>query len=250
MKSIFKKSVYLLTVAAIAFSFASCKKEDPVVYEVLNLENKLNEAETEWLGDESGVETEGTYLNQFSCSNNFYQFDNYYTPAWGSWGGFIYTNKTDVTTPGYTNNSAITGKGVNGKVYLTAFISDFNAPVVSFTDGKDREVEGLYITNSTYTYLSIKNGDDFSKKFEEGDWFKLEIYGKDTSGAETGKVELYLADFRDGKTEILNSWKWIPLKELGEMKSIHFALSSTDNGEYGMNTPAYVCVDGIKAVKQ
>ncbi len=249
MRSILKKSVYLLTVAVLAFSLASCEKEDPVVFEVLNLENKLTEVETEWIGDDTGVDNDGTFFNQFTDSGNFYRFDNYYTPSWGSWGGFMYTNKTDVTTPDYTNNSAITGKGVNGKVYLTAFISDFNAPVVTFVDEKAHEVDGLYITNSTYAYHSIKNGDDFTKKFEADDWFKLEIYGKDANGVETSKVEVYLADFRDGKSEILNSWKWVSLKELGELKSIHFELSSTDNGDWGMNTPAYICVDGIKAIK-
>ena len=41
---------------------------------------------------------------------NELEFTHSYTPESGFAGGFTYTNKTDITTPGYTNLSAITGK--------------------------------------------------------------------------------------------------------------------------------------------
>ena len=33
-----------------------------------------------------------------------------------------------------------------------------------------------------------------------------------------------------------------------EVKKLHFSLSSTDNGDWGMNTPAYFCMDDIKGI--
>ena len=241
-----KKNLFYL-VLFFSLVLVSCEK-DPIVETVtLSLENKLTAANTEWTGDKSGTETNGTYLNKFD--DGFFVFDNYFTPAWNSWGGFMYTNKTDVTTAGWGNNSAITGGGKNGKVYLTVNTSSDNPAVISFKDGQVHTFSGMFVTNATFTYLSMKNGDGFAKKFAAGDWFKLEIYGKNAQGTDTPSVEVYLADFRNGKSEMLNSWKWVNLESLGDVKSLHFKLSSTDNGEHGMNTPSYFCVDGVAAVK-
>ncbi len=178
-----------------------------------------------------------------SGNDNIFLFDNYFSDF--VWGGFMYTNKSDVATASYTNNSAITGKAYTGKVYLTANNTESNPAVVSFKDGKTYRVKGMYITNSTYAYLSMKNGDQFAKNFSDGDWFKLDIYGKDGSGNESRPVSVYLADFRNGKKEILNTWKWVELSGLGELKSLHFNLTSTDNGDWGMNTPSYFCIDDL-----
>lgn len=228
----------------------SCEKDEVTITKVVDLEYKLTEAETEWTGDRLGTEIVGdygsTWKNQFSGADNLFLFDNYFSDY--AWGGFMYTNKSDVTTAGYTNNSAITGKANTGKVYLTANTTTDNPAVVSFKEGADYRVKGMYITNSSYSYLSMKNGDQFAKKFEAGDWFKLEIRGKDINGNDTQTVEVYLSDFRNGRTEILNQWKWVELSGLGEVKSLHFDLSSTDNGEWGMNTPSYFCMDDITAV--
>jgi hypothetical protein len=245
-----KNLIHLLLLSA--FILVSCEKEEPVITKVTNLENMLTASESEWTGDKSGTEIAGVYgpvwKNQFNGADNLFVFDNYFTDY--SWGGFMYTNKSDVTTSGYTNNSAITGKAFTGKVYLTANTSQENPAVISFKDGGTYIVKGLYVTNSTYAYLSMKNGDDFAKKFGNGDWFKLEIHGKDATGNNTQAIEIYLADFRNGKTEILNEWKWVELSGLGEIQSIHFSLTSTDNGDFGMNTPSYFCADDITAVIQ
>ncbi|MDP2337269.1 MAG: DUF4465 domain-containing protein, partial [Bacteroidota bacterium] len=59
---------------------------------------------------------------------------------------------------------------------------------------------GFYVTNSTYAYLSMKNGDPFAKKFggpsgNDNDWLILTIEGFDSGNKLTGKVETFLADF-------------------------------------------------------
>ena len=61
----------------------------------------------------------GSYWNGSDESAMFMSGDavltNGYNTTYGSWDGWAYSNMTDTTTPGYTNQfSAITGSGVNG----------------------------------------------------------------------------------------------------------------------------------------
>lgn len=245
-----KKNLFFLTLL-FSLLLISCEKEETIVVtKVADLESMLTEQESEWTGDKSGTEIEGeygsTWKNQFSGADNLFVFDNYFTDY--SWGGFMYTNKSDVSTADYTNNSAITGKAFTGKVYLTANTFSDNPAMISFKDGNSYVVNGFYVTNSTYAYLSMKNGDDFAKKFGEEDWFKLQVQGTDASGNLTQPIEVYLADFRNGKADILNAWQWVDLSGLGAVKSLRFNLSSTDNGDWGMNTPSYFCMDEVEVI--
>lgn len=243
-----KNLIYLLLIVAV--SFASCTKENEIEATiVLNLENKLTEAETEWTGDTSGELDDAGYYNN-SFNDGFFKFNNFNNPEWFIWGGFAYTNKSDVTTGDYTNNSAITGKAKTGSVYLTVNSNDFTPAKLSFVSNELTLLKGMYITNATYAYKVIKEGNDFTKAFESGDWFKLSIIGYDDASQKTGSVDYYLADYRDGKSFILNEWEWIDLAPLGYVNSVKFEMTSSDVGEWGMNTPAYFCIDDITAIKK
>ncbi len=160
-----KKNLFYL-ISLFSLLMVSCENDDVTVTKVVDLENKLTGVETEWTGDKSGTEIPGDYgpiwKNQFSGADNLFVFDNYFSDS--SWSGFMYTNKSDVTTASYANNSAITGKAYTGKVYLTANSTDYNPAVISFKGGTSCRVKGMYVTNSTYAYFSMKNGDQFAKK--------------------------------------------------------------------------------------
>ena len=57
-----------------------------------------------------------------------------------------------------------------------------------------------------------------------------------------------MADLRDeAKAYIINDWRYVDLSGLGKVCKLGFALSSTDNGDWGMNTPAYFCFDNFGA---
>lgn len=182
-------------------------------------------------------------------SGNFRFFADY-TADLNSWSGFAVSNKADMTTAGYTNQySAITGKGVSGSAnYGVAYPNPVS--VITF---KDTIVSGLYVTNSTYAYLSMKNGDSFSKKFggESGndpDWLLLTIEGFDSDNKTTGKIYFNLADFAystNTNDYIVNTWKWVNLSKLGRISKLEFSLRSSDNGAWGMNTPGYFCIDNL-----
>ena len=179
-----------------------------------------------------------------------FRFFTDYTAEWDSWSGFAVSNKTDVNISGYANQySAITGKGVNGSAnYSVAYPN----PVSTITF-KDTIVSGLYVTNSTYAYLSMKNGDAYAKKFggasgNDPDWLLLTIQGFDSAGKSTGEVNVNLADFaysNNANDYILNTWKWVNLQNLGRISKLEFSLKSTDNSNWGMNTPGYFCIDNL-----
>ena len=66
-----------------------------------------------------------------------------------------------------------------------------------------------------------------------------------------GKIDFYLADYRNGKKEIVNTWQWFDWTPIANASYITFELSSTDNDpEQGMNTPAYFCLDGITLIEK
>lgn len=178
-------------------------------------------------------------------------FPNDYDQEWGSWSGFSVSNMQDSTTAGWSNQySAITASGVNGSENYAVFFTsgeltmEFDDPV---------SLSGFYVTNATYTYLSMKNGDDFSKKFggpdgTDPDYFKLVVSGTDIYDEKTEAIEFYLADFTadtDSADYILKTWEWVDLSNLGVVKNIQFKLESSDVGDSGMNTPAYFCIDNF-----
>ena len=117
----------------------------------------------------------------------------------------------------------------------------------------------MYITNTTYAALSMLNGDSFAKKFggasgNDPDWFLLTITGKNASGGTTGTVDFYLADYQfenNANDYIVDDWTFVDLTALGDIvKSLEFALSSSDVGQWGMNTPASFAMDSLTVVPE
>ena len=73
-----------------------------------------------------------------------------------------------------------------------------------------------------------------------------DVIGLDASGAETGRVPIYLADYRGAESIALADWTWYDLSPLGsEVSALEFAMNSTDVGQFGMNTPAYFAIDNL-----
>ena len=180
-----------------------------------------------------------------------YEFAHGCMSDWDYWYWFGYANRTETKYESLDDQwNNIVGGGYDGSAnYGVAFAAEFNGPCyVTPISDKPVVVPGFYITNSSYAYNSMSNGDGFAKKFEKGDWFKLTITGYDADDAMTGTKEYYLADLRDEATAyIINDWRYVDLSVLGEVSKIGFALSSTDGGDWGMNTPAYFCFDNFGA---
>ncbi len=204
---------------------------------------------TEPVDGHMSVSTEDDDDREFFTSGD-YAFASGCMSDWDYWYWFGYANHTETkyeTLDDQWNN--IVGGGYDGSAtYGVAFAAEFNGPCYVTLLGEPAVVPGFYITNSSYAYTSMTNGDASAKKFEKGDWFKLTITGFDADNNETGTKEYYLADLRDEATAyIINDWRYVDLSGLGKVAKLGFELASTDNGSYGMNTPAYFCFDNFGA---
>ncbi len=122
------------------------------------------------------------------------RFSNEYEATFGSWSGFSYSNVTDNTTPGFVNQySAIAGSGADGRGnYGVGFVSSFG-PDTRIEFPSPASVVSLAITNTTYAALSMRDGDDFAKKFggasgADPDFFIATIVGLDASEVAVGEV--------------------------------------------------------------
>ncbi len=187
----------------------------------------------------------------FTTGNVF--FKNYYDTNYYSWSGFCYSSKTDTTTAGWANQySTIAGSGYNGSQNFGIYYPSYGQAVYIKLNNNEH-ISGFYVTNSTYAYLSMRDGDSYAKKFggtsgDDPDWFKLKIFGYQ-NGNLIDTVVFYLADFRftnNSQDYIVKDWTFVDLSSINNSDSITFALSSTDNGQYGMNTPAYFCIDNLE----
>lgn len=201
-----------------------------------------------------------SFLNGEDGSQGFTQedifFSNVYDDAFGSWSGWAISSFTDTTTPGFSNQySSIAGQGVDGSTsYATTF-------VLGTTDIKlnasPQKASGLYVTNNTYTYLSMLEGDAFAKKFggesgDDPDFFLLTIKKYLNGEISEDSIDFFLADYRftDNSSDyIVDEWSWIDLESFAEFDSLSFSLSSSDVGAFGMNTPAYFCIDNFSYLK-
>jgi hypothetical protein len=207
----------------------------------------------------------GTYWNGASGEGSFQSGDatflNAYDADYSSWDGFAASTMTDAETPGIDNQySAIAGAGANGSsTYAVGYVSAFSPigpPTVALAGEGGVRLAGLWVTNTTYAYLSMRDGDAYSKRFggetgDDPDFFLLRISGLGPDGGDAGTVEVYLADYRaDDPAEdvLVDDWVWVDLASFEPVSTLTFALESSDVGEYGMNTPAYFAVDDLMRV--
>lgn len=197
----------------------------------------------------------------FSCGLAY--FSCVYDTGFGSsyWSsGFAYSNKHDSVTSGFMNQySAKTAIGYGGSAKYAVAYASYPVGVKLLGIAAGQPVSGFYATNNTYAFNSIRDGDTYAKKFGDTtgtgvttgqgtapDWFKLTVHGYLAGVVKPSSVDFYLADYRFAHSDsdyIVNTWEWVNLRPLGNVDSLSFSLSSSDNGSFGMNTPAYFCMD-------
>ena len=179
-------------------------------------------------------------------------FQHKYSGYWS--GGFSYTNKYDSATAGFGNMYGVKPlKGYNNSsVYTVAQdkgVINLSAP--------SNTVDGFYITNTTYAYESMQNGDQFAKKFggttgNDPDFFKVTVRGYKGGVLKTDSVDFYLADFRFTNNTLdylVNTWQWVNTSSLGNVDSLKFFMFTSDNGSFGPNTPLFFAIDNFTTIQ-
>lgn len=194
------------------------------------------------------IPSNGNFDSKFSSGSC--EFKNNYDISYGGFwtSGWAYSKTNDTIVGDYSNlYASYANKGVgNSNNYA---VSQNEA----FIHLKQNNIQGLYISNTTYAALSMKKGDAFAKKFggnsgNDSDWFKVTINAYQNGNMKTEKVDFYLADFRfsnNTQDYIIKDWTYINLQSLGNLDSLKFTLSSSDTSQFGMNTPSFFCIDNI-----
>lgn len=161
------------------------------------------------------------------------------------WYGYALSNQTSTEFTGLNDQyHSSVGHGYdNSANYCVGYPSGSSIEVTNKVDGDS--ISGVYVTNNAYAVNSLLNGDSFATPAAQGTWFKVTAKGTKADGT-TATTDFYLADYRsENATEhyIVTNWKWWDLSSLGKVTKVTFLFSGSDTGKYGLNTPAYICLD-------
>jgi len=218
-------------------------------------------------------------LNRFYCGiNDLNGTKNYYNGGiaisnWnimsnpsgetGDWW-YSYLNQCSVYNTQSTDgtNSGAGHNGSNNFGVMFGYSDSYNSSYMSnpefhFTPGAEVTVKKLYICNSSYSCGVMVNGNSFgiygkAVSLEEAKgWFKVLAYGYDAAGNPTNEgnpVEKYICDYRTNANPVVplkTTWEEWDLSALGAVNKVKFNFEGSDSGTYGLNSPAYLCIDNI-----
>ena len=155
---------------------------------------------------------------------------------------------------GWCNNyyvsSSMTGVSGQNTGYLHGYYSEYNSEEHLSVFSKDNNTFkpiGVYVSQSLASFLYP------STDATENGWFKVIATGYDAEGNATNTAEVYLINFakdENGK-ELGNysEWRYMNLEPLGEVAKVKFSLASNYAGSWGLNIPAYFCIDEFTYTK-
>lgn len=233
-----KKSI--LFVAALAMTFAACQPnydvEDKTVatFEEAAISPAAPESYLAFTTDTTALLASGNY----ELSQTVAYGGTYVT-------GAVVTNITDTTFKDYKDAyKSIAGGAKGGKNYVVWYEDGFSGNAIKLKEAAT--VAGMYVCNNVYAYNSITKGDAIAgDPFGDDDWFMLSIGGMLDGKMVNTQVEFYLAK---GKN-VVTDWTYVDLSQLGKVDAIFFTLSGSKTGDWGLNTPAYFCIDNLGAKK-
>jgi hypothetical protein len=235
-----KKNLFFtvaLTLASVVI-FSSCSKDDDPTTYTINFSNLSLAADTFWTN---------TSADSGAFTSDIATFSSTLIPSpWGDYySSIFYSNSNNIDSAGYMNQQSVYTKTPN----TNGIFAIVNGPCLTYFSESVNLASAEFALN-TYAYLSMQNGDGFGKKFENGDWFKVTVTSLGANNEELKSLDIYLADYRDGKTIMLDSWTNFNLSSLGLVNKIKYIFDGSDKGGAGLNTPAYVCIDNIKYTKE
>ncbi len=191
-------------------------------------------------------------------SNVGFFVNSWDTSYGGFWSGWGFSNRKDSVSLSYATNelAAIAANGHNNSNNYAVAYQSYDPAKNLFRLPTEYQMGWAYLTNTTIAYRSMQLGDGFAKKFggitgNDPDFFKVQFTGWYNGIAKTDTVDFYLADYRDTNSSndyIIKDWTICNLSALGKCDSITYVLRSSDTSAFGMNTPAYFCMDDIQMI--
>lgn len=181
-------------------------------------------------------------------------FPNEYDDDGDFWAGqWAMSSSTDNTTPNFMNlYGAIEGQGAEGSEVYAVAQEPFSGNPLHIKSKDVIMPQTVAITNTTYAYFTIRDGNQFSKAFggpsgEDPDYFYITWTGY-RDGSLQGSEDFYLADYRFANSSedyIIDEWTTFDLSSLGEVDSITIEFYSSDTGQFGINTPLFFAIDNF-----
>lgn len=260
-----------------SITFTSCSSDDNSLGE--NQKNYTLELDSFLLSQkvEGGSVWENTLTpsentdEKVFFSNSIFTMSHYVTASeWGTfWRGFTISNSTDKAEHlGSFHEQKMYGTmGSSDQRFLVANAQTYPEDIakgtaidldkvyayIALENSQDTKnaPQSVWVTNAPYAYYTMKEGDQFAKKFEKGDYFKLLIHALDQDQKVMNQkpVEFYLANFLDNNSNIVQQWERIDLRELKNASYLVFYLESSDSGQFGMNTPAYFTLKDLDVIQ-
>jgi hypothetical protein len=163
-----------------------------------------------------------------------------------SWEGFTLSkvSKDTANVFGCLANGGTAGLGTPYVIgYFSEWVSNslgYSSNIICF----DQEYypEYVYICQNSNTMEAITNGNIFNARaFTEKDTLTLIISGINEFKEETNHLIYYLA-INGTKND---RWIKVPLTSLGKTRGLSFRMTSTDIGQFGVNTPLYFALDSL-----
>ena len=235
-----------------AMSFTSCTNDDNPVggleKKTISFENQTLNEKGFWCGEVNDNTQETAWgTTNYLCSykEDIVTFNTTYGVS--SWFGYAISNRTETgfeygdysfSPDGMSDQfNSVTGKAKSGKNFCVVQTYGETIQLV-----KPAWVNGFYFTNSSYAAYAYEEGDGMSPgKFEKDDWFKCIVTGKKQDGS-TKTVDIYLA--KDG--EYVKDWQYCDLSSMGKVVELSFAFDGSKKNDWGVTTPAYICIDDIE----
>ena len=251
-----------------AFVAASCSDDDdnkaPALpeYETLSFEDCEFQAKRHDNIGKSGA----TEITSFVSGGVTFQHKNYYSMKGGVWAAdtsalseweaefssapsdkYVICNDTVKVFTGADNTKKYSVWAAHQSV------ADVK-PQLQLGEGVEKQVVSAKVNNVAKYWHYMKAGFYSVKPFnkEDGDFFEVAFVGYDATGVKTGEVAVTMADFRDGKEEIMEKWTEVNLSALGKVNRIELVATPCPKlaeALYVENTYS-VCVDEIKFVKE
>ena len=195
------------------------------------------------LNDEEGEEAYYRIKKPFFSGS--FKFNNSYNAEWGSWSGFSVSRSTKTDFIDYKQSqwNVPSGHGAEGSKSFGVFFKSYRADdAIMLVDPLIAQpLHGMYVSITSYTLNHVEKGDSYTPEgFKDGHFYEVKVT------ADNGKsVTIPVADYRNGKKNVLKEWTWVSFKELGNVKSLTFTVDGNVKNEYGLVTPTYLAIDNI-----
>ncbi len=195
------------------------------------------------LNDEEGEEAYYRIKKPFFSGS--FKFNNSYNAEWGSWSGFSVSRSTKTDFIDYKQSqwNVPSGHGAEGSKSFGVFFKSYRADdAIMLVDPLIAQpLHGMYVSITSYTLSHVEKGDSYTPEgFKDGHFYEVKVT------ADNGKsVTIPVADYRNGKKNVLKEWTWVSFKELGNVKSLTFTVDGNVKNEYGLVTPTYLAIDNI-----